>query len=289
VFCSNVGRRAGWFWWMLNFIFLKRDYEKDKKKIQAQLKSLVEKAKQYSTGNFWLMIFPEGTCLKPKKLAQAQAFSKEKGLPVFNHCLVPRIKGLQASIDGVRDAVDGILDVTVGYTERDAKGKIQPSLETILFGKGVSRKIHVHVAFVPISEIPSDSDGIYKWTMERFVIKDKYSPRPDPRAPPRRAAGLTRRHAGCWLSLRRRASSPEASTPSHPSQPHVWRSTTSPSSRAPRLLRPAAGSASSLPGPRCPFERAASVRWRSRMRALSPHFLRQCVLAERVRTARHAR
>lgn len=163
----------GWFWWMLNFIFLKRDYEKDKKKIQAQLKSLVEKAKQYSTGNFWLMIFPEGTRLKPKKLAQAQAFSKEKGLPVFNHCLVPRIKGLQASIDGVRDAVDGILDVTVGYTERDAKGKIQPSLETILFGKGVSRKIHVHVAFVPISEIPSDSDGIYKWTMERFVIKDK--------------------------------------------------------------------------------------------------------------------
>ena len=99
VFCSNVGRRAGWFWWMLNFIFLKRDYEKDKKKIQAQLKSLVEKAKQYSTGNFWLMIFPEGTRLKPKKLAQAQAFSKEKGLPVFNHCLVPRIKGLQASID----------------------------------------------------------------------------------------------------------------------------------------------------------------------------------------------
>lgn len=50
------------------------------------------------TGNYWLTIFPEGTRCRPDKLREAQTFSVQRKLPVFQHTLVPRTKGLLATM-----------------------------------------------------------------------------------------------------------------------------------------------------------------------------------------------
>lgn len=73
------------------------------------------------------MIFPEGTRIRASKLKEGQDFSKSRGLPIYGNLLVPRVKGLHASIDGTHDAVEGIIDMTVGYSEWTKAGHALPS------------------------------------------------------------------------------------------------------------------------------------------------------------------
>ena len=74
--------------WLLDCIFLARDWLKDRKNIDT----LFKKYKEEQIPLF-LVSFLEGTRLTPKKLAAAQAFAKERGHYVPKHTLVPRTKG----------------------------------------------------------------------------------------------------------------------------------------------------------------------------------------------------
>jgi 1-acyl-sn-glycerol-3-phosphate acyltransferase len=170
---------VGWCWSMLNFIFLSRSFEKDKKNIQRQMKKLAERSsKYYSTGNYWLTIFPEGTRCRPDKLKDAQEFSKSRGLPVFQHLLVPRTKGLLATMGHdcaiLRETADAVLDLTFGYPDRRSGGnKVRPSVNDLLFGLGRRWEVHVHIRVIPMSHVPKDDAEFSKWLMDTFVEKDK--------------------------------------------------------------------------------------------------------------------
>jgi len=170
---------VGWCWSMLNFIFLSRSFEKDKKNIQLQMKKLADRSKKYySTGNYWLTIFPEGTRCRPDKLKDAQAFSRARGLPVFEHVLVPRTKGLLATMGQdcatLRQTADAVLDLTFGYPDRRSGGnKVRPSVNDLLFGLGRRWEVHVHVRVIPMSQVPLDDAAFSKWLMDVFVDKDK--------------------------------------------------------------------------------------------------------------------
>lgn len=164
----------GGLWSYLNFIFLSRNFNDDAPKIKKQLNMLVEKSQFYSTGNFWLMIYPEGTRSRPNKIKEGQEYSKSKNLPVYNHLLVPRVKGLQVTIPSIHEAIDGVVDVTIGYKERRPKdGKVIPSVEGLLFGGWRSYEVHAHVRVIPASEVPTDEDKIHDWIMKVFEEKDK--------------------------------------------------------------------------------------------------------------------
>ena len=170
---------VGWAWSMLNFIFLSRSFEKDKPNIQRQMQKLADRSKAaYSTGNYWMTIFPEGTRCRPDKLKDAQEFSKARSLPVFENTLVPRSKGLLAAMGEdctvLRETADAVVDLTIGYLDRRSGGlKVRPSVTDLLFGLGRRWKVHVHVRVIPIKEVPKEDDKFTKWLMDVFVEKDK--------------------------------------------------------------------------------------------------------------------
>jgi 1-acyl-sn-glycerol-3-phosphate acyltransferase len=83
----------GWGGYLLDFVFLKRNWLQDKTTIKATFNRL--KTRDLP---FWLLSHVEGTRLTPAKLQACQSFSKERGLPVMDETLFPRLKGFVSVI-----------------------------------------------------------------------------------------------------------------------------------------------------------------------------------------------
>jgi 1-acyl-sn-glycerol-3-phosphate acyltransferase len=149
-----------------------------------------------------MVLFPEGTRITPEKLAAAQEFAAARALPVPRHVLIPRVKGLVASLAHLRPRLDAIVDVTIGYSERDPRSKrVRPSLGPapparaalavrppraaaagltgprgwagdVMLRRGREWPVHVHVRVIPIEDVPTDEDALREWVLELFRDKD---------------------------------------------------------------------------------------------------------------------
>jgi 1-acyl-sn-glycerol-3-phosphate acyltransferase len=152
---------VGWGMLFLDCVFLKRAWDKDEARIRGTFaKFTVNKIP------VWLVSFPEGTRITPKKLALSQDFARSKGSWIPKHVLVPRARGFAASVIGMRDHIQAVYDVTIGYP-----GGRVPSMGEFLGWK--SRTIHIHVRRYPLTLLPKDQEGLSAWLMERFQEKDR--------------------------------------------------------------------------------------------------------------------
>lgn len=143
---------------LLGFIFLSRDFEKDKKTMAKSfsfLKSMHHPA--------WLFSFLEGHRFSKKLLKESQEYAKNNKRPLLNHVLLPRYKGFQATIEAMKDKLDAVYDVTLGYPDR------VPSLVDLVAGDK-EWDIHVHVSRIPIADVPVEN--VAQWCDERYVAKD---------------------------------------------------------------------------------------------------------------------
>lgn len=98
------------------------------------------------------------------KLARSQDYAVKHGLRPFAHVLVPRTKGLVATIQGLRGHLDAVYDVTIGY-----EGGL-PSLWQ--YTCGWARRIHLDLRRVPIAEMPSSPEALSQWLFAAFERKD---------------------------------------------------------------------------------------------------------------------
>jgi 1-acyl-sn-glycerol-3-phosphate acyltransferase len=194
----------GLFWRLLNFIFLVRDWDKDRAHIARQLAELTRRSRLFTTSSFWLLIFPEGTRIRPRKLLQSREYAAARGLPPFDRVLFPRVKGLQATLAAIHPALDGAVDITLGYPSRTPAGGARPSVGDLLFGGGARWRVHVHVRAVPAGELPAGDEAVAEWVMGRFREKDRLLagfaaagafPGAPCALPPATAAAMARRHA----------------------------------------------------------------------------------------------
>lgn len=101
---------VGWAMLLLNFPYVKRDWATD----QARITKLMAAYSQFSAG-VWLAMFPEGTALYDKSLAQSQEFAQGRDEPRWNYVLVPRVKGFELCVQELDP--DFIVDLTVAYPE----------------------------------------------------------------------------------------------------------------------------------------------------------------------------
>lgn len=147
--------------WLLDCIFLDRDWLKDRGNIDR----LFRKYKAESIPLF-LVSFLEGTRLTPKKLADAQAFAKERGQYVPRHTLVPRTKGFVFTMSGLRDHLDAVYDVTIGYDSSPP-----PSLFACFAGD--VRRLDLHVRRFDAASLPAEEEALAHWAVERFREKDE--------------------------------------------------------------------------------------------------------------------
>jgi hypothetical protein len=87
--------------------------------------------------------------------------------------MIPRVKGLQATLDNVRDSLDGVVDITVGYSDHTKSGHARPSINDLFFGGLRAWPVHIHVRVIPIADVPKTGEEISTWAMETFKFKDE--------------------------------------------------------------------------------------------------------------------
>lgn len=150
----------GWGMMFVNTLFVKRDWAKDADSVKATFSKIRK-------GNLptWLVIFPEGTRLKPDKVASSKAYAARKGLPVFENVMLPRGKGIHASIQGLANYLVSVYDVTIQYD-----GPI-PSLMDFFSVGGYTARLHA--VRYEISAVPERERDLNTWLLGRFIEKDK--------------------------------------------------------------------------------------------------------------------
>lgn len=151
---------VGWGMQFLDCLFVARDWARDATLVERTFSRIIR-----GKVPLWLISFSEGTRITPKKLNAAQAFARERGLPVPKHVLIPRTRGFVASVQGLRGHVDAVYDVTIGYV-----GGVPTLLQYML---GLVRIAHIHVRRFPLVELPSTDDELAAWLSGRFVEKDR--------------------------------------------------------------------------------------------------------------------
>jgi lysocardiolipin and lysophospholipid acyltransferase len=150
----------GWGMLFLECIFIKRNWARDKEKFVAAM----SKFKKFKIP-VWVVLFPEGTRLKPYKLEESIEYATKTGKQVLNHLLLPRTKGFSAVWSGLQEHLDAVYSVTIAYENK------VPSLAALL--RGDVRQAHCHIRRIPVEQIPPDSRGAGKWMTQEFLVKDR--------------------------------------------------------------------------------------------------------------------
>ncbi len=150
----------GWAMVLLDSVFVKRDWSKDKDSINATFSKFIR-----DDVPMWLITFPEGTRVNPEKIEKSTQYAKKVGRRALKHLLLPRTKGFAASVIGLRAHIDAVYDITIGYEHG------VPTLWQFI--KGTSTAAHINVKRFPVSGLPEDQDGLSEWLFERFEKKDQ--------------------------------------------------------------------------------------------------------------------
>ncbi|CAN0128810.1 unnamed protein product [Pylaiella littoralis] len=90
---------TGWGMRGFGFIFLKRDWVKDRANLEKQLGVF--------TGDGFplrLLIFPEGTTINQRSMDKCSAYAKKEQRPTFDHLLLPRTTGFGACLNAFSSA-----------------------------------------------------------------------------------------------------------------------------------------------------------------------------------------
>ncbi|KAK3774602.1 hypothetical protein RRG08_035031 [Elysia crispata] len=154
----------GWAWYFTESIFLKREWEHDKRIIQKDLQQACDYPDGYPVT---LLLFPEGTRFTEKKHIASLEVCRAKGYPELRHVLLPRPKGFIVSMHGLKGHFKTIINCTVAF---ERKG-LAPTLMNILNGKPLVA--HFHAERLMIDDVPLDTDEICAgWLRDLFKKKD---------------------------------------------------------------------------------------------------------------------
>jgi len=146
----------------LGFLFLERDWEKDREHMKDMLSC-------YSNlpSGVQLLIFPEGSDLSASNLEKSKQFSKDKNKPVYEHLLHPRTKGYALCHDRLREDVDAVYDLTIGFPDK------VPQSESTIFKGSWPAEIHIHASRIPCDQLPAGDPAVVAWVEQLFARKEQ--------------------------------------------------------------------------------------------------------------------
>ncbi|MEW6443005.1 MAG: lysophospholipid acyltransferase family protein [bacterium] len=150
---------VGWGMLFLDCLYIKRDWTEDRNLIRK----VFEKILKYDVP-IWLMLFAEGTRLRPQKLEQSRRYALGQGRAPLRHVLFPRTKGFAATVISLRGHLDAVYDVTIGYPQG------VPTLWQWI--RGYAREVHVHVRRFGMDRMPGREEDLSEWLVQRFEEKD---------------------------------------------------------------------------------------------------------------------
>ncbi|KAH7012391.1 acyltransferase-domain-containing protein [Macrophomina phaseolina] len=100
----------GWGSQFYNFIFLARNWEKDKPRFQEHLQQLSN-----PKDPMWLIIFPEGTNLSAATRESSRRWAEKNGIKDMRHQLLPRSTGLKFCLENLQGSTEWLYDCTIAY------------------------------------------------------------------------------------------------------------------------------------------------------------------------------
>ncbi|XP_033347700.1 1-acyl-sn-glycerol-3-phosphate acyltransferase gamma-like [Bombus vosnesenskii] len=153
----------GWAWRFAGYIFMERNWEKDKEVITSQIKELVNYPDSIS-----LLLCAEGTRFTTEKLEASQKFAQKANLPILNYHLTPRTKGFVASLPHMRGKISDIYDMQLQFKSDDP---VKPTLTNLLQGKRITA--YICLFRIPLEEVPEDEKGAEEWLHKHYEKKDR--------------------------------------------------------------------------------------------------------------------
>ena len=150
----------GWGMIFLDCIFVKRNWKKDKERLNKQLSRF-----EIDQIPIWTLSFVEGTRLRPHKLEQSQVYAQQQGVEPHQHLLIPRTKGFCLTLGALRTHLDAVYDATIGYVDG------VPTLWQ--WCRGDVSHVNVHVRRFAISEVPVLEEELSQWLKDRWYEKDQ--------------------------------------------------------------------------------------------------------------------
>lgn len=145
------------------FLFLARDWNRDKDAFLNHLKSL----RTYSeSGNpLFLVLYPEGTRLDANKLAYSNEYAKSMQINPTQNVLLPRYKAFTSIVSTLRDQLDGVVDTTFIF-----EGGV-PTVSNSMAGTCKST-VHSYVKYYAMKDLPEGEGELQEWLLNRWYEKD---------------------------------------------------------------------------------------------------------------------
>jgi 1-acyl-sn-glycerol-3-phosphate acyltransferase len=160
----------GWGMQLSQFIFLKRNWEKDKPHMASALNKLNKASEP-----MWLMLFPEGTNLAPSTREKSAAWAAKNNMKDMLHTLLPRSTGLQFCLQQLSSTVEYLYDCTVAY-EGVPRGQYAQDIFTLKAGYLEGRppkSVHMYWRRYALKDIPFHNDKAFElWLVARWREKD---------------------------------------------------------------------------------------------------------------------
>lgn len=102
------------------FIFMARNWAKDKPRMQHRLQKLKTRTRGPLSGSqalnpMWLLLFPEGTNLSVNGRKASKKWAEKTGIEDMRQLLLPRSTGLQFCLQELDGTVDWVYDCTIAY------------------------------------------------------------------------------------------------------------------------------------------------------------------------------
>lgn len=162
----------GFAGWVLDVvIFIAREAARDARVLDDTYAGLSDRG----GWPFWLISYLEGTRRTRKKLAEAQAFARNRGLRPLQHVLQPRTKGFLTAVKALRGTATAVYDITLGYQEdRTAERDVSPDfLTALLVPTKTDSVIAVHQRRFDLADVPEGDEELKAWVYKLFEEKDK--------------------------------------------------------------------------------------------------------------------
>ncbi|XP_073946437.1 plexin A isoform X2 [Choristoneura fumiferana] len=146
----------------------------------------------------FMVLFPEGGFLH-KRREVSQRFAEKNNLPKLEYVSLPRAGAMKVIMEEIgpdrepgastsnnakkdgnfnqnnvakhlktSDHLQWVLDVTIAYPDR-----VPLHLQDVVCGIRPPCDIRIHYRIYPITEVPSDDEGMTQWLYDRFIEKDK--------------------------------------------------------------------------------------------------------------------
>ena len=160
----------GWGMQLSQFIFLKRNWEKDRPHMASALKKLDK-----ITEPMWLLLFPEGTNLAPSTREKSAAWAKKTDIADMQHLLLPRSTGLQFCLQELSGTVPYLYDCTVAY-EGVPRGQYAQDIFTLKAGYldgNPPKSVSMYWRRFAVKDIPINNQKAFElWLTVRWREKD---------------------------------------------------------------------------------------------------------------------